>query len=159
MKSYRNTKEDIENIPKNSGIYFFYDGNDKLLYVGKAKLLRTRIDQHKYLNDRLREKRYYRIMGISRTKDERAILEKNFNKAQEKWREGETALVIDNIFHRVKRIEIEEMPHEFTKEKEKELIQKLKPPFNFETACDEYYAISGIGNLDLDEIPKDVQYM
>ncbi|MGI0083044.1 MAG: hypothetical protein ACREAG_07075 [Nitrosopumilaceae archaeon] len=46
------------------------------------------------------------------------------------------------IFHRVKRIEIEEMPHELTKERESNLIQSLKPPLNSQTASDEYFMIS-----------------
>ena len=41
----------------------------------------------------------------------------------------------------MKRIEIEEMPHEITKEMESELIHKLKPPFNSQTESNEYYRI------------------
>ena len=50
-------------------------------------------------------------------------------------------LVIDLTFNKVKRIEIEEMPKELTESKEKEMIQKYEPPFNSETASDEYYRI------------------
>jgi len=40
-------KECIKEIPNNlSGVYFFYDGNDELLYIGVSKDLRTRMMCH-----------------------------------------------------------------------------------------------------------------
>ena len=64
------------------------------------------------------------------------------------WREFEfksmsriEALVIDYIFKKIIRIETEEIPKELIKSKEKEMIQKFKPPFNYETACEEYFRL------------------
>lgn len=33
-------------LPKNPGVYTFYDSKEKLLYIGKAKNLRTRVNSH-----------------------------------------------------------------------------------------------------------------
>ncbi len=50
-------------------------------------------------------------------------------------------IVTDMIFHKVMRIEIEEMDHDLTESKEKEMILKFKPPFNYQTASDEYFQV------------------
>jgi len=47
-------------------------------------------------------------------------------------------LVIDYVFNKIKRIEVEEMPSELTKAKERENIQKFKPLLNYETNSKEY---------------------
>ena len=47
-------------------------------------------------------------------------------------------LVIDYVFNKIKRIEVEEMPSELTKAKERENIQKFKPLLNYETNSREY---------------------
>ena len=156
---FKNIHEDIEKIPRSSGLYYFYDSNDDLLYVGRAKFLKSRIFEHRYNNDRLREARYYRIIGLTKTEEQKKILERNFNRVIERWRHGEQALVIDYVFHRTKRIEIKEMPNELTESKEKEEILRLEPPFNHETKSEEYYIISQIHLLDPDEVPNDLQYM
>ncbi len=48
------------------------------------------------------------------------------------------------IFDRIKKIDIEEMPFELVKKKEKEEIKELRPPFNYQTASEEYYQIQSI---------------
>jgi len=58
------------------------------------------------------------------------------------------AIVIDYIFHKVKKIEIEEMPFELIKSKEKEMVQKFKPPFNSQTASEEYYRLYDEGGIE-----------
>jgi len=57
-------------------------------------------------------------------------------------------IVIDYIFHQVKRIKIEEMPYELIDSKEKEMILKLEPPFNHETASSDYYDLRQSLELD-----------
>ena len=39
-------KKKLKNIPKNPGVYIFSDKSDKILYVGKAKVLRNRIKSY-----------------------------------------------------------------------------------------------------------------
>lgn len=39
-------KQQLKNIPKTSGVYKYYDVNDKILYVGKAKNLYNRISSY-----------------------------------------------------------------------------------------------------------------
>ena len=154
---FKNTREDIKKIPRSSGLYYFYDENDNLLYVGKAKILRSRIGTHRYHNDKLNEVRYYRKMGLTKTEDQKKILERNFHSII--WQRGDEPLVIDFIFHRTKRIEIKEMSYELIKSKEKEEILRLKPPFNHETESEEYWTISQISLLEPDKVPSDVRYM
>ncbi|NDB50759.1 MAG: hypothetical protein EB161_01100 [Nitrosopumilaceae archaeon] len=50
-------------------------------------------------------------------------------------------VAMDFVFHRTTKIEIEELPHELTERREFEMIQELRPSFNSETACDEYYEL------------------
>ncbi len=148
MKSYRNTNEDINSIIKNSGIYYFYDGNDNLLYIGKSKRLKYRIDGHQDCYHHVRESVFYGKMikskGYASREEWPESLQEAINDFELRKDSYIPPVVIDLIFDRVKRIEIEEMPSELIKEKEKELIQKLKPPFNSQTACDEYYNLQGL---------------
>lgn len=47
QKSYRILKKKLSNdfssLPAKPGVYFFKDGNDRIIYVGKAKLLKERV--------------------------------------------------------------------------------------------------------------------
>ena len=74
----------------------------------------------------------------------------DFKNAIDEWRFESMGqlepLVVDKIFERVKRIEIEEIPFEQVKQKEKEKILELKPPFNYETRSDEYFEVSNMLN-------------
>lgn len=45
-KLYLNQREVLLRIPQTSGLYYFYDKCDNLLYVGVAKILRSRIWKH-----------------------------------------------------------------------------------------------------------------
>ena len=38
--------ETLEAIPSKTGVYKFYDENNKLIYIGKSKQIKNRIDQH-----------------------------------------------------------------------------------------------------------------
>lgn len=46
-KIFINQKGVLTLIPRSSGIYFFYDKSGNLLYIGIAKVLRSRISSHK----------------------------------------------------------------------------------------------------------------
>lgn len=137
----------MKNLPNSSGIYYYYEG-DRLLYIGRANNLSRRTTEHAGNNLWFREFKFYQKM----------LKMKNFGYEREKYPEDIDKIlrdfefrsrdnvmlpphVIDLIFHRITRIEIQEMPFELAKQKEKELIQELKPPFNYETASDEYYQI------------------
>ncbi len=45
-KEIKITKDQIENLPKEVGVYFFYDKKRKLLYIGKANNLKERVKNH-----------------------------------------------------------------------------------------------------------------
>jgi len=158
-ESFQNTHDDLDQITKTSGLYYFYDHNDVLLYVGKSDLLKYRILVHRHFNDCLGGKRYYRKMGEGRTEEERAILEKSFKRFVRRYRGMLHPIVIDYIFHRVKKIRTEELPKEYTELEEMRMIQELKPLSNHETACDEYYTIANIDYLEEEDVPEDVQFM
>lgn len=42
----KNLKKQIQNIPNSPGIYQFFDKDEKLLYIGKAKVLNNRVPQY-----------------------------------------------------------------------------------------------------------------
>ncbi len=145
-KSFLNTKEENEKLPYTSGLYFFYDENDNLLYLGKSKKLKSRIIEHRRNNLMDREGKFYlriqRNKGYTNPDEWHEDLKTAFKDFRMRYLfHNQSPLVIDAIFHRVKKIVIEEMPHEMTKQKEKELIETLKPTFNSQTASDEYYSI------------------
>lgn len=39
-------KEELKNLPESPGVYIMYDKNDKVIYVGKAKVLKNRVKQY-----------------------------------------------------------------------------------------------------------------
>ncbi|MEK7452953.1 MAG: GIY-YIG nuclease family protein [Patescibacteria group bacterium] len=41
-----NLKEKAKKFPKSSGVYFFKDKNEKIIYVGKASILKNRVSQY-----------------------------------------------------------------------------------------------------------------
>jgi len=161
LNSFQNTRDDVEKITKTSGLYYLYDQNDVLLYVGKSDSIIYRIRDHRNLNEFFRGSRYYRKMGEGRTEEERTILEKSYKRFVSSARFWSMAhpIVIDYIFHRVKKIKIQELPKERTKSEEKRIILELKPLYNHETACEEYYPIANIRYLEEEDVPEDVQFM
>jgi hypothetical protein len=146
MKSYKNDFEELKKIPQTSGLYYFYDENDDILYIGKANNLHSRTLAHYHNHSVYREMGFFvkiiELKGFSIKEKEKLpkelldiwdnFIERDFSSS---------TLVIDSKFNKVKRIEIEEMSKELTESKEKEMIQKYKPPLNFETATDEYFEI------------------
>ena len=141
-KSFKNTFEDLKKIPSTSGIYYFYDKDDNLLYIGKAKKLKFRIRSHRDCNDLAREGAFYsKFSRVDLSAESSQKLENAMRQFQFRCMGTINPVVIDFIFHRTIRIEIEEMPHELTDELEIRMIEKLQPLFNHETACDEYYEI------------------
>jgi excinuclease ABC subunit C len=44
-------KEKLKNLPKQPGVYQFLDANGKVVYIGKAKNLRSRVAQYFGKND------------------------------------------------------------------------------------------------------------
>jgi DNA polymerase III subunit epsilon len=38
--------EDVDNLPNKIGVYFFYNDVNKLIYIGKSKHIRKRVEQH-----------------------------------------------------------------------------------------------------------------
>ena len=146
MKSYKNEFDELKKIPRSSGLYYFYDENDNVLYIGKANNLHSRTLAHYHNHSLYREMEFFiKILnskGLSiknKEKLPRELLDiwDNFKEKESKH----SILVIDSKFNKVKRIEVEEISSELTESKEKEMIQKYEPPFNSETASDEYYEI------------------
>ena len=147
MKSYKNNFEELRGITLTSGLYYFYDGNDSILYIGKASVLRSRVLSHYHNHSLYREMVFFvKILnskGLSIRNKEK--LPKELLDIWDDFKDREFSnpkmLVIDFILNRVKRIDIEVMSSELTELKEKEMIEKYEPPFNFETACAEYFEI------------------
>ena len=143
---YKNDFEELKKIPQTSGLYYFYDENDNILYIGKANNLHSRTLAHYHNHSLYREMGFFvkiiESKGFSIKEKEK--LPKELLDIWDNFTERDfssNTLVIDSKFNKVKRIEIEEMPKELTESKEKEMIQKFQPPFNYETASDEYFEI------------------
>ena len=143
-KSFKNIPEEIEKIPMTSGLYYLYDSDEVLMYIGRAKSLRSKIREHRDLNS------WIVNMGFSWEKYEKEFSKENRNLLHEKAMEVSydlgskpIPLVIDIIFDRVKTIEIEEMDFGVSKTREIERILELQPMYNHETASEEYYEIKG----------------
>ena len=58
-RSINNTFDEIVSLPRTSGLYYFYDDLGKLLYVGRAKILKSRIIDHRKCNNLERESKFY----------------------------------------------------------------------------------------------------
>jgi len=147
-----NIKPTIEGILKipagKSGLYFFYGDRNELLYIGKAKNLRSRVRGHHRCYLFHCEGMFYR--GILEKKgwnpQNRDEWDNNF---LESWVDFEvrgmsqiTPLAIDYHWFKIKKITIEELSHEETKEKEKQLIKQFNPLYNsqyVQSISDEYY--------------------
>jgi len=138
-----NNREEFEEIPKTSGLYYFYDENGSVLYIGKANNLYSRIVAHYINNSLCKEIAFFvktiKLKGFSIKEEEKLPKElrdiwKNFKERESKH----SILVVDLIFDKVKRITIEEMPEEETKSKEKNLIEMCQPTYNSETNSEEY---------------------
>jgi len=65
MQSFQ-APEELERIPNTSGLYYFYDQNDKLIYIGKAENLHSRIFDHHKNYEFHREGMFFRKILISK---------------------------------------------------------------------------------------------
>ena len=146
MKSYKNDFEELKKIPYTSGIYYFYDENDDIIYIGKADNLHSQTLAHFKNHSIYREMRFFvkiiESKGLS-IKEE-VELPKELLSIWERLKERDfssSPVVIDWVFDKVKRIEIEEIDKELTEDKEKELILKFQPTYNSESNSEEYYKL------------------
>ena len=46
MSTPTHIAEIIQNLPKKAGVYQYYDKNNRLLYIGKAKNLKNRVSSY-----------------------------------------------------------------------------------------------------------------
>ncbi len=143
MQSFQ-APEELERIPNTSGLYYFYDQNDKLLYIGKAKNLHSRIFGHHKSYEFHREGMFFRKILLSKgllakvREEWPKDLADSFSDFEFRGLSKTKPLVIDYVFNKIKKIKVEEMPSELTKAKERENIQKFKPQLNYETNSEEY---------------------
>ena len=40
-------EQELKNLPEDPGVYIMHDKDDKIIYVGKAKILKNRVRQYK----------------------------------------------------------------------------------------------------------------
>jgi len=146
-KSFQNNREEIDRIPRTSGIYYFYDENNVIIYIGKANNLYSRTLAHFTNHSIDRQMRFFVKMieskGFSIMEEEK--LPKELLDIWKRLKErgnSSNALVVDLVFDKVKKITIEEMPKEETESKEKELIDEFQPIYNSESNSEEYYKLA-----------------
>jgi len=138
-KSFKNTFDEIVKIPHTSGLYYFYDKIGNLLYIGRAKVLKSRIKDHRKCNNLDRESKFYSILlERSYPPENQKRLDRQIEDFKFRCENSITVLAIDRIFHKVTRIDIQEMPYEEAKKLELEMIEKLEPPLNSQTGSDVY---------------------
>lgn len=141
MKYFVNNLSELKRIPKTSGLYYFYNGDNDLFYVGRAQNLNQRIIAHQKLNVL-----HHEALDLKKEMPVGYEYDKNRwgNDLRKKWEDYEfkmmnkQMLVIDLAFHKITKIGIEEMDHDLTISKEKEMIEKLQPMLNSEVGSDKY---------------------
>lgn len=78
--------EYFEDIPTNPGIYRFYDKDDSLLYVGKAKNLRTRVFSYKRAKPGQVSRKVSKLIGrIARLEIEESETERDALLLENRW--------------------------------------------------------------------------
>ncbi len=136
-------ENEVEKIPKKSGIYYYFDKENQLLYVGKAANLHFRTIEHiKNFRDHEKGKKMLNDLYSKRSLSDIV----KFDSHQRSMYDLVNCLyqsgnVIDKILDRVKTIKVEEFQKEVLKQREDQLIQTMRPLFNSQTACEEYYNI------------------
>ena len=114
----------INSIPNVSGLYFFYN-KQELLYIGKAKFLKNRINEHYKQCGIVTQSILYLVNILGKEI-------KNINPVL-MW--TDTILNsqrIDIKMKNITEIKIELIPHNYTRVKEKEQIKLEKPKLNYE---------------------------
>ena len=110
----------LSTLPKNPGVYQFYDSDDKILYIGKAKDLKKRVSsyfnkKHEYGKTRVLVKKIKRIEHIVVTTESDALLlENNLIK---KYRPRYNVLLKDDKSYPWICIKNERFPRVFTTRK------------------------------------------
>lgn len=110
----------LSTLPKNPGVYQFYDTDDKILYVGKAKDLKKRVSsyfnkKHEYGKTRVLVKKIRRIEHIVvPTESDALLLENNLIK---KYRPRYNVLLKDDKSYPWICIKNERFPRVFTTRK------------------------------------------
>jgi len=146
-KSFKNNLEELKRIPRTSGIYYYYDENNVIIYIGKADSLYKRNLAHFKNHSIDRQMGFFVKMieskGFSIHEEEK--LPKELSDIWYNLKQGDFSsnpIVIDWVFDKVKRIEIEEIDDkELRESKEKEMIKKFQPIYNSESYSDEYYKL------------------
>jgi len=79
----------FKNLPTTPGIYRFYDKNNELLYVGKAKNLRTRVFSYKRAKSGQVSRKVSRLIGrIDRLEYEKTDTERDALLLENRWIRG-----------------------------------------------------------------------
>jgi len=143
--TFENDFEELEKIPRTSGLYYFFDEEDKIIYIGRASNLHSRVFMHYHNHSLYREIGFFvkmlELKGLSIKEKEnlpKDLLDIWYNFEEREFAHS-TMLVIDFNYDKVKRIEIEEVPKELKNSKEKEMILKFEPIYNSETGSEEYH--------------------
>lgn len=106
-RSFKNTNEGLRKIPRTSGVYYFYDKDDKIYYVGKAKVLRSRIRGHGNNNDRVREAKFFRnMLQTNLSPESKQELDKAIREFESRGMSKIKPVVVDFVFDQVTRIDM-----------------------------------------------------
>ena len=134
MRIFEIKFETLKKIPRSSGIYYFFNENNDVVYAGKASNLQSRILAHFYNYSLCKEIEYFvkmlKLKGYSLKEKEK--IPNGIMKIWESFKDREfsaSILVIDENLDKVKMIKIEEISKELTKSRERELILDLEPIF------------------------------
>lgn len=123
---------DLELIPNSPGIYFLYDKNGKILYIGKACNVRQRISRHMkiHLDFSLLLSKLDKIKELS-DKEVWILKYKMLNT----W----SKQPIDVVFNEVNEIKYKLVKKGDLRKVEKEYIENMSPPFNWDTSTKRYF--------------------
>lgn len=115
-------------IPTTPGLYYFYNSNDELLYVGKAKKLRNRIFEHWKIHKEFVIYNICQKIAYAPSSDE--CKDQAIQAIPRKYREPPSSVPFDTAFVEASYVEIEEMAYQIISTMEKKKISELQPLYN-----------------------------
>ena len=139
-------KEEYEKLPEDVGVYYFFDINNKLLYVGKSKNIKKRVAQH-FRADLKRKKDIQLKSRISRIEyklmgNELAALLFECHEIKTKWPSFNVSLKAKKFTYGVKLVENEQgvrLPKIFSSIDPQEFIYIFKNKFVAQKKIDHMY--------------------
>lgn len=140
MKIYK--FENFTEFPKTSGLYYFYDIDDKLLYIGKASNLQLRMRTHSHSFWAVTQfKKGIELCDLFIHNFEEGDADSELYQKIKRFEVNQRIRIsfdfapvnIDYVLDKVDRVRILELNKEEMTELENKEIERFSPPYNYES--------------------------